>query len=251
MNLILLFEDDFVAGQAALYKAQPADQPPVGMQRVLLKGRRLEHVREIHRAVVGDHMRVGLVDGPAGTGHVRVVTRDRLELDVELDQAPPPALPVTLVLALPRPPVLRRVLISSVSMGIKRIVLLNAGGVEKSFWQSSAMQEAAVHSQIVLGLEQGRDTMLPQIMLRPRFRPFAEDELPQLAASGESFVAHPSDGISEARGCAGGLLAVGPEPGWSDYEFERLVNAGLRPFSLGPRPLRVESAVPALLGRLF
>jgi RsmE family RNA methyltransferase len=250
MNLLLLFPDDFVAGEAA--QAAAGDSPPApGAQRALVAGRRLEHVHDVHRAREGDTLCVGLVDGPVGTGVIRRIDRDRLEMDVELDRTPPAALPVTVVLALPRPPVLRRVLIAIASMGVKRLVLLNASGVEKSFWQSHAMRAVAVHEQLVLGLEQARDTMMPQVLVRPRFRPFVEDELPDLAGPGRGFVAHPSGEVTAARGAGEGLIAVGPEPGWTDWELERLCAAGLRPVSLGPRPLRVESAVPALLARLF
>ena len=251
MNLILLCADDFAAGGAAPAGARSEDGPQPGSQRVRVGGRRLEHVRKVHRAAEGDSLCVGLVDGPLGTGLIRRLDRDWLEMDVLLDGAPPAALPATLVLALPRPPVLRRVLISATSMGVKRIVLVNASGVEKSFWQSTAMRPEAIRDQLVLGLEQARDTVMPQVLKRARFRPFVEDELPALVGSGQGFFAHPAAESTQGRVDGEGLLAVGPERGWSDYELERLRVAGLRPVSLGVRPLRVESAVPALLGRLF
>ena len=46
-------------------------------------------------------------------------------------------------------------------------------------------------------------------------------------------------------------LAVGPEGGFIDYEIGKLCEAGFQPVTLGSRILRVETAIPVILGRLF
>ena len=236
MNLVLLFEEDWL---------EPG-------HRVSLRGRRRRHVLEIHRARVGDELRVGLVDGATGRGRIVRLDEEILEMEVALDEDPPPPLEVTVALALPRPPVLRRVLISMTSMGVKRIVLLNASAVEKSFWQSRALEKEAIFEQCVLGLEQARDTRMPEIWLRNRFKPFVEDELEGLVGEGRGFVAEPSGRIDVPPAVPGPiLLAVGPESGWNDHELSSLARAGLEPLSLGVRPLRVETALPALIARLL
>lgn len=233
--MILLFDDDFV----------DAD-------RVRLHGRRVQHVQAVLRANVGDELRVGRLNAQLGRGVITTLADDRLEMAVVFDQPPPPALPLTLLLALPRPKSLRRVLQTVAAMGVKRIVLLNTWRVGKSFWDSPLLQPESVREQLILGLEQARDTMLPEITLRRRFRPFVEDELPSLTADTLALLAHPTAERPCPRDVRRAVtLAVGPEGGFIAYEIEQFIAAGFAPVSLGERPLRVEQAVPALLGRLF
>lgn len=236
MNLILLYQDDFIDNTAV----------------ARLQGRRLKHVLEVHRASVGDELCVGLAGGRIGTGKVTRLDSMALEMEVRLERLPPPALPMTLVLALPRPKVLRRVLRSVSAMGVKRVFLLGCTRVEKSFWQSPFLTEASVHEQLVLGLEQARDTALPEVLLRPRFKPFVEDELPEIIKGTLPLAAHP---VAESP-CPRDLkqavtLAIGPEGGFIPYEMEKLIACGFTPVRMGERVLSVEMAVPALLARLF
>ncbi|HEY0371789.1 MAG TPA: 16S rRNA (uracil(1498)-N(3))-methyltransferase [Thermoanaerobaculia bacterium] len=234
MNLILLFEEDFVAPGVAH-----------------LRGRRLTHVTEVHRAAVGESLVVGLSGGHIGTG---VVTRldDVLELQVTLDRNPPAPLPLILILALPRPKVLNRVIASATSLGVKHIALVNAWRVEKSYWKSPRLSAENLHEQRILGLEQARDTVLPTITQHRLFRPFVEDELPSIARDSLSLVAHPV----AARECPRAVstpvtLAIGPEGGFIAQEVESLARIGFAPVTLGERVLRVETAVAALISRLF
>ena len=236
MNLILLFKHDFIEGT----------------NRVRLKGRRLKHVTEIHRAESGDTLCVGLANDRIGTGTVTDIDDTRLEMDIVLHRPPPPKLPLNLILALPRPKVLNRIVLGAVSMGVKNIRLINAFRVEKSYWQSPRLSEENLFHQSVLGLEQSKDTVLPLIIKQPLFKPFVEDELNGIIKDTTPIVAHP-DSIED---CRRGVktpvtLAVGPEGGFIPYEIEKLKECGFTPVRLGDRILRIESAIPALLGRLF
>ncbi|MGD9765200.1 MAG: 16S rRNA (uracil(1498)-N(3))-methyltransferase [Candidatus Binatia bacterium] len=235
MNLILVAEDDFVS-----------------LTRARLTGRRLAYVRQVHRAEVGDTLRVGQLNGLVGTGLVTALGDDALELEISLERPPPPPARARVLLALPRPKALRRVLQCLAAMGVKDIVLFNTWRVEKSFWRSPALMPEALREQLWLGLEQGGDTVLPVISTRRRFRPFVEDELPALARGSLALVAHPTAEQPCPRASGAPLtLAVGPEGGFIAYELDALRAAGCAAVSLGPRPLRVEHAVPALLGRLL
>jgi len=236
MNLILLLPDDVIDSTG----------------RVRLRGRRLRHVLDVHRAAAGDELRVGLLGGDMGTGRVLQLTPDLLEMEVFLDRPPPRPLPLTLILALPRPKALRRVLRTASSMGVKRIILLNSWRVEKSYWQSPFLETFAMKEQLLLGLEQSRDTLLPEILIRPLFKPFVEDELPGLIRDTLPLVAHPNATVECPRDTDRTVtLAVGPEGGFIPYEVEKFAGCGFTPIRLGERILSTETAVPALLARLF
>lgn len=235
MNLILLNQNDFIAEN-----------------QVRLTGRRLEHIRTVHRAESESHLKVGLLNGKIGYGIISQIEPDFVELTTTFDQSPPEILPVTLLLALPRPKMLKRVLQSVTSLGVKQIYLFNSFRVEKSFWSSPILQPEKRHEQLLLGLEQARDTMLPEVHLRQRFKPFVEDELPELCQGTKALVAHPTS----AKGALlepnlPTTLAIGPEGGFIPYEIDMLVACGFIPFSLGERILRVETAVPVLLSQML
>lgn len=234
MNMVLLDQSDFIAPD-----------------RVRLEGRRLAHVAGIHRAVVGDSLTVGVVNGRMGRGLVTCLEPTGLELEVLLDQDPPAKLPLTLILALPRPKVLNRALAAATSLGVARIILLNAWKVEKSYWKSPRLSDENLLLQRVLGLEQAKDTGLPELRLARFFRPFVEDELPALMKDTLPLVAHPGALEPCPRALSGPItLAIGPEGGWLEGELKSLITIGFQPVDLGPRILRTETALASLVGRL-
>ncbi len=236
MNLILLFQEDFFKSSG----------------RVRLKGRRRDHVLKVHRATIGDELCVGMLNDRIGTGKVVLLNDEFLEMEVRFERLPPPKLPLTLVLALPRPKVIRRVLRSASALGVKRIILLNCSRVEKSYWQSPFLAPEAIQQQLVLGLEQAKDTVLPEVLLRPLFKPFAEDELPALSKGTLPLIAHPQTVEVCPRNVNGPVtLIIGPEGGFIPYEVEKLAVAGFTAVHAGERIMNVETAVPALISRLF
>lgn len=235
MNLVLLLAEDLVAPD-----------------RARLSGRRFRHVREVHRVVAGQELKVGLLGGGLGRGRVIAMNGETLDLELAFDGEPPPKLPLTLIVALPRPKVLNRVVASATSLGAARIVLLNAWKVEKSYWKSPRMSEENLRHQCLLGLEQAGDTVLPELRLARLFRPFVEDELPALAAGSRRLLAHPGASAPCPRDLREPVtLALGPEGGWVEAEVASFLKVGFEAVSLGPRILRTETAVAALTGRLL
>jgi RsmE family RNA methyltransferase len=232
VNLLLLAPDELAADGTAT-----------------LAGRRLAHAREVLAVQAGDTLRVGVLGGNVGTAEVLDAT-DALTLRVTLADPPPPRPGVDLILAMPRPKAWKRILPVVAQLGVDRLVLLNAARVEKSYFHSPALEDGTIRRLLVEGLEQARDTTLPEVLVRERFRPFVEDELPALFQGGRRLVAHPyaERGLAEVRGEGRVVLAVGPEGGWVPFELELLAAQGFTAFSLGPRVLRTETLVPYVLG---
>lgn len=239
MNLILLHDDDFIDAE-----------------RVCLRGRRLRHLQEVLGATPGVQLRVGRVDGLMGVADVLHIDEQQVQLRVRLDQPPPPKRPLTLLLALPRPKALRRILRAVAELGVERVVLLNAWKVEKSYWQSPLLTPEAIREALLDGLEQARDTVLPEVQLAPRFKPFIEDQLPPLLdtlpAETLRLLAHPGGDTPCPRAIEQpAILAVGPDGGFTPYEVGRFVSTGFEAACLGPRIQRVEHAVISLIARLY
>ena len=238
MNLILLEQDELNNGT------------------VTISGRRCTHIRKVLRSQPGDTVRVGVVNGMIGTGRIMQLDHKHAELEVNLDQQPPPAPRTDLILALPRPIMLKRVLSQAATLGVGHIYLVNANRVEKSFFQASLLQESAIRERFLLGLEQAMDTKMPTVSIHKRFRPFVEDKLGKITSRyAKCLVAHPETTRSLDQACKPGtndrlLLAIGPEGGWVDFEIDKFREQGLVPFSLGPRILRVDTVVPVLLAQL-
>ncbi|MBV1859670.1 MAG: 16S rRNA (uracil(1498)-N(3))-methyltransferase [Nannocystaceae bacterium] len=217
-----------------------------------LDGRRAEHVAKVLGKAPGDALAVGLRGGKLGSATVVSSTKQALELKAcVFARDPAPKRAITLVLALPRPPVFRRILQHVTALGIERIVLLHSRRVEKSYWMSPSLEPDAIDTQLQLGLEQAVDTVAPAVERARGFKAFVSERLPELACGARLLVAHPGPFPPCPADVPGRVvLLVGPEGGFIPYEIEHLTHAGAQGVSLGPRILRVETATLALLGRL-
>ena len=223
---------------------------------VFLGDRRADHIRKVLRALPGDTVKIGILNGPQGTADLLEITQRDVTLQVALGPDSPLEPETDLILALPRPIMLKRVLAQSAAMGVARIFLINANRVEKSFFHASLLTNESYRDFLIQGLEQAVDTWLPEVSIHTRFKPFVEDFLPEIKKECPvRLVAHPGSQKSLPKIVSlplqqRVLLAIGPEGGWVDFEIEKFLSQGLSPFSLGPRILRVDSVVPALLAQL-
>lgn len=213
--------------------------------------RRLTHIIQFHQPTCGDTLKVGVEGGLMGRGEVIEISPTSITLKCTLTDEPPSPSPITLLLGLPRPKMLKRILQSATVLGVKSIYLINSYRVEKSYWQTPFLSEQAIREQLLLGLEQGCDTLLPEVHLIKRFKPFVEDELPAIAANSLALAAHPYTHRECPRAPTGKItLAIGPEGGFIPYEIDLLEKAGFNTVTLGSRIMKVETAVPYLISRL-
>lgn len=235
MNLLLLHPDQRLDGD--LWR---------------LNDRQASHVRTVLKLAPGDHCRAGLLNEGTGKARIESMENNKIEISLKVDSASIPALPLKLLLALPRPKMLKRLLVDAASLGIKHITLVNAAKVDKSYWQTPNLKADLLAEKLLLGLEQAGDPVMPELRLAPRFRPFVEDELDAWAGSGQRLLAHPGPFADMPRGLAGpATLAIGPEGGWTPFEVALLEQQGFGCHRFGSRILRVETALPALVGALM
>lgn len=235
MNLLLLTAEDFVSSG-----------------RAEIRGRRLQHLNKILRASAGQNLVAGMLNGNKGQAVISSINKSVAILDVTLMEEPPPPFPCTLILALPRPLMVKRILQSVTSLGIKEIHLIQSEKVEKSYWNSSDLAEEVLHDQLILGLEQGVDTQLPKVFLHPQFKTFCHESLSTIASNKKSFLLHPGDyepcPANMTDAC---VLALGPEGGFTTKEVDTFLSYHFKPVQLGARVLRVETAVSVALGKLL
>ena len=203
-------------------------------------------------------VRIGVLNGARGWGRILNLSDQEIRLEVTLD---PDDLPVPaetdLVLAMPRPKQLRRVVHHAVSLGIGRLWIIRAWRVERSYFASPLLDPVALMTEAVHALEQVQSTLLPRIEVHDLFKPFVEDRLPQHLGEGVcGLVAHPEarkdlstlrSQVQQHRRC---VLAIGPERGFTPYEIDSFEDIGMTTIRSGERILRVETAVPTLLGQL-
>lgn len=238
MNLLLLREADRVCGQT-----------------FVITDRRATHVRQVLRAEVGQCLRVGLLEGPLGTGRVEHIDEHAVRLECEFDPAPPAPSNVDLILAIARPKSLRKALMDVACMGVDRLVLLRTWRVEKPYLTSELLEPAGYEPVFFEGMMQGRTTRMPRVQVETCFKPFVEDRAEAfLEGTSVRLVAHPSGpkSISAVRiGPAERVaLVVGPEGGLIDYELQAFARLGFGAVRMGPWPLRVEAACVALLAQV-
>jgi RsmE family RNA methyltransferase len=257
MNLLLLLPEDLLPESATEDRGESLGTPGQASPCVAeLVGERARHLMSVLAVEEGSELRAGLLDGACGLARVvEVVARGaaqepRVVVEFFAAEPPPPPLRATLVLALPRPKFLGRILQWAATMGVKEIVLAGSARVEKSYWGSSLLGANALRRHLILGLEQGRDTVLPRIQQVRRFRQLVDELLPRLAEQGDVWIAHGEASrafpAALSQPCT---VCVGPEGGWQDHELAAFAQVGGQLAHLGVRPLRVEAAVAVLLGR--
>lgn len=220
---------------------------------VSVSDRRASHLRQVLGAVVGQTVKTGIVEGGIGTATVVSDDGTAIVLALDVPAETRPAWPVELVLAMPRPKVLTRVIEMASSFGVDRIALTNAWRVDKSYLESPRLEDASLAEAVRLGAEQGVHTHLPPVVMHRRFMAMMDS-----ARTGNLLVAHPTAppieqvvrALPADRRSGPTVLAIGPEGGWIAREVDTFIARGWSAISIGGSILRVEAAVASLLGQL-
>lgn len=213
--------------------------------------RQLEHLKTYVDVKVGDTLKVGIKNAKRYLTEVIEVSDTAIRIKPISEETVSAKLPVTLIVAMPRPKVLRRLIQDSVTLGVEKIILLHSYRVDKSYWQTPFLQQ--LDQYVTLGLEQAGDTVAPEIEIYKRFKPFIEDVLPSLIQPDvPAYVAHPYADekmpFAIDHACT---VIIGPEGGFIPYEIDLLIKNGCQAFNLGNRIIRTETVISYVLGRLF
>lgn len=223
----------------------------IGASCVTLTDARADHLLNVLQVTPGQTVRVGRLDGPFGTGTIEAAGDGRVTMRCAFETDTPARPRVDVLLALPRPKVMRRLWAQLAALGVGRIILTNASRVERDYFDTHVLTEGCYRPLLIEGLQQARDTRLPLVSIHRQFRILVEDHLDDLFQSGVRLIAHPSGATSIAEAVTGCndrvLLAIGPEGGWNEFEVSLLQAHRFLPVSLGPRTLRVDTACTALL----
>lgn len=219
---------------------------------VTLNDRRAHHIRHVLNGREGQSLRIGLIDGAKGTGMITGLKPEGVTLRCVFTDTVPERPRVDLLLALPRPKVMKRLWAPLASLGVGRIMLTNAQKVERYYFDSHVLDTEFYTEHLKEGLEQAMDTRLPEVTVYRQFKRLMEDELDTLAPGTFRIAADPSGTTRVCDALKGRteesvVLAVGPEGGWSDYERDLLKAHGFITAGIGPRILRSDTACIALL----
>lgn len=224
--------------------------------RVRLADRRASHLREVLRVSPGASLRAGIIGGAIGLATVVSDDGTTIELTLGLDRTPPPPMPIDLVLALPRPKVLSRALETAAAFGLRRVDIVNAWRVDKSYLDSPRLEPASIAEHLRLGAEQGVTTHLPDVAVHRRLMPFLDERHPaDNAAPSTRLLAHARGAVPIEQAFRSSprpplTLAIGPEGGWIEREVETFAARGFAVVTLGAPILRTEVALAAALGQL-
>ena len=278
MNILIFEKPDFISSDT-----------------FVVSGQRARHIIEILRAEIGDTIKIGELNGNIGVGEIvefsssslrtretspvipafagmtrkktgmtdtpTSATCDRPCETVTikiLDLATPSLQPhADLILALPRPQMLKRILENVASLGVRNIYLIKSEKVEKSFFSSPVLNDENIKKHLLLGLEQSATTILPRVKIYKNFKQFV-GELSGDDFSADryavKFIAHNKTDADDLRNVVNvvniqqqskqnSIIAIGPEGGWTENEVQIFIDKGFQCISLGNRILRVETAV--------
>ena len=234
-------------------------------------GARAEHVLKVLHGEVGQVLKTGEVNGKIGTGVIKSIETsccgdlssehpsnrpsEQVRIKVSVCHEEESLRPwIDLILAPPRPRVMKRLLPQLAAMGVGRIFLVGAKKVEKDFWGATLLKPENYRPLLIDGLMQAGTSILPTLETRRNFRKFVKEELDGLWPSAKRIVAHPYGAQSmaiDSNRQQSLLLAVGPEGGWTDEEVALLEEHGFARYSLGSRILRTDTATVALLAQLM
>ena len=234
----------------------------VSDSEAMLQGERANYALERHELKVGIKVAASRLSGKRGWALVKAASRQKVVLEVFLDKDPPQKADIELIVAVPRPQTVKKIILAACCLGVGRIHFLKTANVVKSYLQSKSLQPENIQQEIIKGLEQAFDTVPPEVLIHSHYPKFIRESLPKVLGEKES--ANPikliadtrvsSDLTSKSVGFAADsqpvVIAIGPESGWTAEEAGDFKNLGFISITLGERILRVDAAATVLIAQV-
>lgn len=191
---------------------------------------------------VGQAFHVGLAGGLRGLATVTATT-PALRFTVIWEKSVQARLPLTVLIGLPRPQTAKKVLHDLASLGAARLIFFEADKGDPGYVASSLWKDGEYREHLRKGTEQACSTLVPAV---DRVASLAE-ALALATENGWRVALDPYEatgalGEAAPASARAGILAVGPERGWSEQERSLLRAHGFALQHLGDRILRVEAA---------
>ncbi len=206
------------------------------------------HLHSVLHVKNGDTVKAGVLGGNIGTAEVLENSKRSALLRFTSLSVPPPAKKkLRFVIALPRPQSFKKCLHFIASAGIPQVQFIQTARVEKSYWNSASMAPEQIEQELLLGLQQGVDTILPDITFFRSFRDWKNQPL----LPGRRLLAHPVNALPCPAAAEEKIFAaIGPEGGFIPSEIQAFPELGFECVELGSYILRVEFALAYMTGRL-
>ena len=177
------------------------------------------------------------------------VTRDRVEFAL-LEELPShqPSLDVTLLLSIVKFDMFEWAIEKATELGVTTIVPLAAARSEKALLAAAPKRADRWKKILLEASQQSRRVRIPVLseMLEPESVFASSNDRVRVMLS-ERAEARPLREVLEGQAATRAALAIGPEGGWTDTEFEAALRSGFQEASLGRLILRTETAVIAAL----
>jgi len=287
MNLILVSSSEIIIGED-------------GHGRIYLTSddRRSIHMTNVLKVSVGKELKIGIINSEKVTAVVErvelsakpkqgvgaqiylLVQKNNLPLNDSNDINPlkKGLAPLDLVIGLPRPRVFHSILSNATSLGVGRIFFVVCATSDKGYLSSAKLRAQSIMEGLIEGLEQGCDTVLPEVYVYASWERFRREFASRSIFKTEhqlKIVAHPYEkdfpaakdaaerrfhpdisslmevcrAHAKASNNSSVMLAIGPERGFIDSEILTLVSdLGFHGVNLGNRILKVEVALHVLQG---
>ncbi len=215
---------------------------------VVITGRRCDHINKILRLKVGDSFKIGVLDGRSGIAEITEISGASVKACCSFNAEPSDLVRIDVILAMPRPKVMKRLWAPLAMLGIGRIFIINADKVEKYYFDTHVLDVDFYESRLVDGLEQSCRTVMPKVSIGRTVTPDSAAFFTQFAEY-RKVLAMPASvkQLDAVRSYEKLVIAIGPEGGWTDRELNQFAGHGFETISLGPTPLKVDVAAISLI----